>query len=872
MPSKMGADDQDSSENNLNHTSFLDIPDNALLHIMSTLDSITQKRARLVSKRLQMVADLCVTSLTVNEVNLPCLQYRLHARFPNIHTLRFTLSEATSQWLNVQHNGVLLQSRISRTDMRERESELCGTGDRSWDGESDSSCRSSNSDAAEDWDGLQGCRSNVQSLDMRHPVAVAHRAAQFRHVQQLFAASLKCTQIQHTIAHSEPHQVHATVQGQERVHATVQEQERVHATVQGQERVHATVQEQERVHATVQGQERVHATVQAQERVPDETGYGDGGQLVATNCTVVPAGAVESSSGCGEPLIEEFEEIDALSSQCSEGTHLWSPDSGYPNHGLIHKALLGHAQNHVRSGDQQADNSPLFNLLSNSVIHLIYLNDITWGSSCRRLSRTEWQAFLVFCQAKTTKVSLALPYHISSGLDLAWLQVLSQTLPDGSSIALHGQATIRGLQTFQQLASAGKHLVSLKKLRVLGEELILVLPSLTHLTHLEVSWQGNEAIDILESSMDFAEYLRSLQRDCMGTNHPSLPEGLQEIINRITLSTHSPSASLDNIYTTPPTTVPDCPHLMQKQTSRQQLTSPGLGALQLLTLHSFHGHVDHLIQGLHSLPFLVHLNLFHYDVRYYFPDAILQNIAQLPGPIRHLGCNGLDLTCDSTVMPHLTSLEVNYSIFSIPRLHGTFPAVQTVQLRWLWSQTMRKLAGWGSVTELHLAHPEYVVDWGLLRTLQNIRTLSISKGSGIELLGGIVDVASSLQYLQVLEIHQWDLTHNEWQAWKDQAAMAQPAPAGSPQVQPQQSFESMTEMCIFNSCNRKNTKIVDTMSSSQCLYDDPSCQVHHQHSAEESPADVPPASWAARVSLYRLKALKSLVIGACPLPLVETLH
>ena len=138
---------------------------------------------------------------------------------------------------------------------------------------------------------------------------------------------------------------------------------------------------------------------------------------------------------------------------------------------------------------------------------------------------------------------------------------------------------------------------------------------------------------------------------------------------------------------------------------------------------------------------------------------------QLPAPLLHFGCNGLDIHQEATLFPHLTSLEINYSVFSSPRLKDVFPSVKTVQasvegwtqyegqacstsskygrsyavedvpdcsgprartkvwsvalqLRWLWAQTTRKLAGWGSVNSLHMSHPEYVVDWGLLRTMQ----------------------------------------------------------------------------------------------------------------------------------------------------------
>ena len=54
---------------------------------------------------------------------------------------------------------------------------------------------------------------------------------------------------------------------------------------------------------------------------------------------------------------------------------------------------------------------------------------------------------------------------------------------------------------------------------------------------------------------------------------------------------------------------------------------------------------------------------------------------QLPGPLAHLGCNGLDLyNFDSTCAPHLTSLEVNYSIYSLGMLKHILPAIKELRV------------------------------------------------------------------------------------------------------------------------------------------------------------------------------------------------
>ena len=52
---------------------------------------------------------------------------------------------------------------------------------------------------------------------------------------------------------------------------------------------------------------------------------------------------------------------------------------------------------------------------------------------------------------------------------------------------------------------------------------------------------------------------------------------------------------------------------------------------------------------------------------------------QLPAPLLHFGCNGLDIHQEATLLPHLTSLEINYSVFSSARLKDVFPSVKTVQ-------------------------------------------------------------------------------------------------------------------------------------------------------------------------------------------------
>ena len=87
-------------------------------------------------------------------------------------------------------------------------------------------------------------------------------------------------------------------------------------------------------------------------------------------------------------------------------------------------------------------------------------------------------------------------------------------------------------------------------------------------------------------------------------------------------------------------------------------------------------------------------------------------------------------------------------------LSYTPTAVRQLQLRWLWSQATRKLAGWHSVAVLHLAHPDYVEDWALLRTLRGLKHLTLAKGSGRALLVHVLCIASDLPGLQV-SVEAW---------------------------------------------------------------------------------------------------------------------
>jgi hypothetical protein len=118
--------------------------------------------------------------------------------------------------------------------------------------------------------------------------------------------------------------------------------------------------------------------------------------------------------------------------------------------GHLDKAPLETTKGHAlylprqRTAAQQSMSS-LMKLLTDSVIHLRHLRSVTWVSSCRCLSWAEWQAFqAVLLQPKTASTfSLALPYHLAPGHDLAWLQSLSHRLPDGCTVDLLGQATVR---------------------------------------------------------------------------------------------------------------------------------------------------------------------------------------------------------------------------------------------------------------------------------------------------------------------------------------------------------------------------------------------------------------------------------------------
>jgi len=187
-----------------------------------------------------------------------------------------------------------------------------------------------------------------------------------------------------------------------------------------------------------------------------------------------------------------------------------------------------------------------------------------------------------------------------------------------------------------------------------------------------------------------------------------------------------------------------------------------LTSLTRLELWDWPGSPTLLLHALSGLPHLGYLGLF--GVQGSALDA--QHVGLLAGltALRTLAVDRLAMMgeVEEAQWPtHLTALEVGLSITSYQRLPVLFPGVQRVQLKWLWSSALRKCAGWGSVRALELSNLQYAEDWRLLRTLQYVTHLSLSRGVGLAFLASVLDIAAGLTYLTHLSLSVWELAPRE---------------------------------------------------------------------------------------------------------------
>ncbi|KXZ45676.1 hypothetical protein GPECTOR_52g73 [Gonium pectorale] len=258
---------------------------------------------------------------------------------------------------------------------------------------------------------------------------------------------------------------------------------------------------------------------------------------------------------------------------------------------------------------------------------------------------------------------------------------------------------------------------------------------------------------------------------------------------------------------------------------RRGLAAPALSGLTRLTVCEYQGSTPSLLEALCRLPLLGYLGLAALDDAPYITDEHLQadlglafeaqpprrrnyprrrwgggaHLAQLPS-LRHLAVDRLDIRglppaaahaqydgvdglygsygggggggsygsggglggVSSVVLAGLTGLEVALVAHSVPRLPHVFPNVVSLQLRWLWEQAMRKLAGWGGLASLSLSNLDCCLDWGLLRTLAGLTSLQLCRGSSYEQLAELLYLLRALPRLELLRLGGWHcLRHSE---------------------------------------------------------------------------------------------------------------
>ncbi|KAF5829944.1 hypothetical protein DUNSADRAFT_15280 [Dunaliella salina] len=243
--------------------------------------------------------------------------------------------------------------------------------------------------------------------------------------------------------------------------------------------------------------------------------------------------------------------------------------------------------------------------------------------------------------------------------------------------------------------------------------------------------------------------------------------------------------------------LPDSPHPDEQDPSSYVARAPAdtVSSLVLLThldLWGFSGNPTHLLLQLASLPHLAHLSLFglsspHADR---IDDLALRALGLLPA-LTSFGADQIRITEasadaeDALCLSQLTRLEVGQRVVSFLRLPHVFPNVQDVKLQWLWEQSMRKLAGWLSITSLSLSHLSYCVDWRLLRTLKNLRHLSLDGCSSMSLLAQLLHLCADLPCLSCLTLSYWGIEMVEQRQQQQQQQRQQQVVAWSMQLQQQ---------------------------------------------------------------------------------------
>eukprot|EP00198_Chlamydomonas_reinhardtii_P002757 XP_001692093.1 predicted protein [Chlamydomonas reinhardtii] len=165
------------------------------------------------------------------------------------------------------------------------------------------------------------------------------------------------------------------------------------------------------------------------------------------------------------------------------------------------------------------------------------------------------------------------------------------------------------------------------------------------------------------------------------------------------------------------------------------------------------GSTPELLEVVAGLARLAHLGLSGLDDTPYIHDGHMELLVRLPA-LRHLAVDRLDLSSPPPLWA-LTGLEVALVAHSAPRLQHVFPGVVSLQLRWLWEQAMRRLAGWTSLTSLSLSNLDCCLDWGLLRTLSSLTHLQLCRGSSYEQLAELLYLLRALPRLSVLRLSGW---------------------------------------------------------------------------------------------------------------------
>mmetsp|Transcript_22274 Transcript_22274/g.58054 ORF Transcript_22274/g.58054 Transcript_22274/m.58054 type:complete len:819 (+) Transcript_22274:1093-3549(+) len=230
--------------------------------------------------------------------------------------------------------------------------------------------------------------------------------------------------------------------------------------------------------------------------------------------------------------------------------------------------------------------------------------------------------------------------------------------------------------------------------------------------------------------------------------------------------------------------LPDSPHPDEQDPSSYVAHAPAntVSSLMLLThldLWGYSGNPTHLLLQLASLPHLAHLSLFGLASAHAacIDDLALRALGLLPA-LTSFGADQIKITEasaeDALCLSQLTRLEVGQRVVSFLRLPRVFPNVQDVKLQWLWEQSMRKLAGWLSITSLSLSHLSYCVDWRLLRTLQSLRHLSLDACSSMSLLAQLLHLCADLPCLSCLSLSYWGVEMVEQRQQQQQQQRGQP--------------------------------------------------------------------------------------------------